>query len=216
MSRFELQRAHTLGTRAGRISYLIHEPPGFAEDQRPALMFLHGSDERGSNLRLLTRTGIPALIERGRNLPFVTISPQCPAGSSWDPWLPGLLELVDHLITEAAIQPERLYLTGCSMGGFGAWRLAASAPERFAALAPMCGGGDPAWASRLRALPTWAFHGAQDRIVPIDESRRMVEALTRVGAPIRFTVYEDLAHDCWTRAYDDPELYSWMLGQKRI
>jgi predicted peptidase len=155
------------------------------------------------------------LIERGRNLPFVTISPQCPANASWQHLMPALEELIDQLVPALAINPDRLYLTGISMGGYGAWQLAANAPRRFAALAPICGGGDVAWASLLACLPTWAFHGAQDPVVPVSESREMVRALERVGAPVKLTVYDDLAHDCWTRAYDDPELYSWMLGIKR-
>jgi predicted peptidase len=215
MTRFELQRARELETRAGKIRYLIHEPPGFADDLRPGLLFLHGVAERGDDLRALTNTGVPALIERGRNLPFVTISPQCPADKMWSQLVDGLIDLVEQVVPKAAIHPDRLYLTGVSMGGFGAWQLAAAIPECFAGLAPMCGGGDPSWAERLRSLPTWAFHGAKDRVVPVSESRRMIEALERVGAPVRLTVYEDLEHDCWTRAYDDPELYSWLLGLRR-
>ena len=215
MTHFSLQRAGQKDTRLGRISYLTHEPPGFAEDRRPGLLFLHGSAERGSDLRLLTRTAIPALLERGKNLPFVTIAPQCPAQSTWTQWVPALLDLLDQLVPELAINEDRLYVTGISMGGYGAWQLAATAPERFAALVPICGGGDVAWAPRLKALPTWAFHGARDPIVSVRESRDMVEALERVGAPVRLTVYDDLEHDCWTRAYDEPELYSWMLGLKR-
>ncbi len=215
MAHFSLQRAGQKDTRLGRLSYLTHEPPGFADDRRPGLLFLHGSAERGSDLKLLTRTAIPALLERGANLPFVTIAPQCPAQSTWTEWTPALLDLLEQLVPELAINADRLYLTGISMGGYGAWQLAATAPERFAALAPICGGGDVAWAPRLKALSTWAFHGAQDPIVSVNESRAMVEALESVGASVRLTVYEDLGHDCWTRAYEDPELYSWMLGIKR-
>lgn len=215
MAHFQLQRARHVNTGDGKLSYLIHEPPGFSNDGRPGLLFLHGSKERGQNLHQLTRTGIPALIERGRNLPFVTIAPQCPEGRTWGQLMEGLLDLLDQVIPEASVRPERLYLTGISMGGFGAFQLAATAPQRFAALAPICGGGDPTWAERFRDLPTWVFHGAQDTIVPPQESKRMVTALEQAGAPVRFTLYEDLAHDAWTRTYDNPELYSWMLGLRR-
>jgi predicted peptidase len=215
MAYFRLQRAGRADTRVGDLHYLTHEPPGFADDRRPGLLFLHGSAERGSDLHVLTNTAIPALIERGRNLPFVTISPQCPADMTWAQLTGALQDLLDELVPSLAINPERLYLTGISMGGFGAWQLASAAPERFAALVPLCGGGDVAWVERLKSLPTWAFHGARDPVVPVSESRSMVEALERVGAPVRLTVYEDLEHDCWTRAYDDPELYSWMLGIRR-
>lgn len=126
-----------------------------------------------------------------------------------------LQDLLDQVVRQAAIEPERLYLTGISMGGFGAFQLAAEAPQRFAALAPICGGGDLAWAQKLRDIPIWAFHGAKDDVVPASSSQRMVNALREVGANVRFTLYEDLGHDCWSRAYEDSELYSWMLGIKR-
>lgn len=215
MAHFKLQRARHVETSAGRLAYLIHEPPGFAHDLRPGLLYLHGSQERGSNLHALTQTGIPALIERGRNLPFVTIAPQCPEGRMWGQLTGGLLDLLDHVVPQASIHPERLYVTGISMGGFGTFQLAATAPQRFAAMAPICGGGDPTWAERLKELPSWVFHGTKDTRVPSDESKRMVSALQQVGAPVRFTLYEDLGHDCWTRTYDYLELYSWMLGQRR-
>lgn len=215
MAHFSLQRGRHVETRRGRLGYLIHEPPGFAEDRRPGLLFLHGSGERGSDLRLLTHTAIPALLEAGANLPFVTLAPQCPEGQSWSELTGALGDLLDQLVPSASINPDRLYLTGISMGGYGAWQLAAEQRERFAALAPICGGGEPAWAERLKGLPTWAFHGAKDPLVPASESQRMVDALEKVGAPVKFTLYDDLEHDCWTRAYQDPELYSWMLGIKR-
>jgi len=166
MAHFALQRARHVETRAGRMGYLIHEPPGFALDRRPGLLFLHGSAERGNDLRLLTNTAIPALLEGGRNLPFVTLSPQCPAGSSWSELMGALEDLLDQVVPAATIHPDHLYLTGISMGGYGAWQLAAEAPQRFAALAPICGGGQPAWAERLTSLPTWAFHGPRMQSYP--------------------------------------------------
>jgi predicted peptidase len=101
------------------------------------------------------------------------------------------------------------------MGGFGTWALAASQPQRFAALAPICGGGQPIWAKRLAHIPQWVFHGAKDDVVPIEHSERMVEALKRKGCDVRFTVYPEAEHDSWTAAYDTPELYEWLLAQKR-
>ncbi len=215
MAHLKLQRLRHVATSAGRLPYLVHEPPGFAHEPRPGLLYLHGSRERGSDPRKLTYTGIPELIERGRNLPFVTIAPQCPENLMWGALTDALLDLLDEVVPQYGIDPARLYITGISMGGFGAFQLAATAPQRFAALVPICGGGDTTWAERLKDLPTWIFHGAKDTRVPCDESKRMAVALEQLGAPVRFTLYEDLGHDCWKRAYDDLELYSWMLGQRR-
>jgi predicted peptidase len=101
------------------------------------------------------------------------------------------------------------------MGGYGSWKLAKLYPERFAAVAPICGGGDPGQADRLKDIPIWVFHGAKDPVVPLSESERMVEALKAVGGNVRFTVYPDAEHDSWTQTYDNPELYEWFLQQRR-
>jgi predicted peptidase len=108
-----------------------------------------------------------------------------------------------------------VYVTGMSMGGFGAFKLAARAPERFAALVSVCGGGEETWAPALASLPAWLFHGAQDDIVPVSSSQRMCAALEAEGAPVKLTVYDDLSHACWDRAYQTPELYDWLLSQRR-
>ena len=101
------------------------------------------------------------------------------------------------------------------MGGFGTWALAAAHPERFAAIAPICGGGDPKQAERLKDLPIWVFHGAKDPTVPLARSEEMVKALKEAGGEPKFTVYPDAGHDSWTETYDNPELYEWFLAHKR-
>ena len=108
-----------------------------------------------------------------------------------------------------------MYLTGLSMGGFGTWTLAAAYPRRFAAIAPICGGGSPKDAPKLKSLPIWVFHGAQDKTVPLARSEDMVKALKGAGAgEVKFTVYPDAGHDSWTATYDNPELYSWLLAHQ--
>jgi predicted peptidase len=215
MAAFELHRASTQKTSHGPLSYLCHEPPGWAVEPRPLVLFLHGSGERGDDLARVCSQGLPATIERGRNVPFVAVSPQCPEGTSWTPLLPALHELLDALVPALNIDTRRIYLTGISMGAYAAWMLAAQRPERFAALIPVCGGGDPDWAARLAGLPTWVFHGAEDQVVAPESSVMMVKALEQAGGTVRFTLYEGVGHDSWTRAYDEPELYDWMLGQRR-
>ena len=101
------------------------------------------------------------------------------------------------------------------MGGFGTWRLAAYTPQRFAAIAPICGGGESYWAGRFPHVPTWAFHGAKDTGVPLERSQAMVDALTEKGGKPRLTVYPDAGHDSWTETYNNPELYKWLLAQRR-
>jgi predicted peptidase len=122
---------------------------------------------------------------------------------------------VEELVEDLKLDPRRIYVSGLSMGGFGAWKLVASKPERFAALVPVCGGGDPNWAQRLRDVPTWAFHGAEDSVVSVRHTQSMVDALRAVGAPIRFTLYPDVGHESWAQTYENPELYEWLLGQRR-
>ncbi|MBN2840022.1 MAG: prolyl oligopeptidase family serine peptidase, partial [Coriobacteriia bacterium] len=113
------------------------------------------------------------------------------------------------------VDEDRVYVTGLSMGGFGTWALAAAYPDRFAAIAPICGGGDPEQACRHADVPTWAFHGEQDQVVPVERTEEMVEALQACNGDVRMTLYPDLGHDSWTVTYDNPELYEWMLKQRR-
>ena len=117
----------------------------------------------------------------------------------------------------------RIYLTGLSMGGFGTWSLALQHPDRFAAVAPICGGGNPLYLlsydakrkAALKGLPFWVFHGDKDTSVPLEESQRMVDALKKFGCDIRFTIYPGVSHDSWTRTYGNPELYEWFLKHQR-
>ncbi len=215
MTALKLHRVHHYRFSGGTLPYLLYEPPGWAEEPRPFVLFLHGAGERGSDAARVATHGIPREIEHGRNFPFVAVSPQCPHASAWVDLCDPLLAMMEELIEDLELDPRRIYLTGISMGGFGAWKLAAAKPSRFAALVPICGGGDPTWAPRLRDLPTWVFHGADDPIVSVRHSAIMVEALQELGAPVRFTVYPGVGHDSWTQTYEKAELYDWLLGQRR-
>jgi predicted peptidase len=123
--------------------------------------------------------------------------------------------LLDEVSARYAVDPDRIYLTGLSMGGFGTWAWAIAEPHRFAAIAPICGGGAPAAVCALRHLPVWAFHGARDTVVPLHRSEDMVRALEACGGNVRFTIYPEAKHDSWTPAYADPELYQWFLQHIR-
>jgi predicted peptidase len=198
-----------------RLNYLLALPDGYDEqpDKKwPLLLFLHGAGESGNDLSKVKMHGPPKLIEGGKAFPFLVVSPQSP-GMGWRP--EALNALLDDVIEHYRVDQDRVYLTGLSMGGFGTWALAASRPERFAAIAPICGGGNPRDVSALKDLPIWVFHGAKDNVVPLARSEDMVKALKEAGADVKFTVYPDAGHDSWTETYNNPELYEWFLSHTR-
>jgi predicted peptidase len=207
------------------LEYLLFLPKGYKEEKRkewPLMLFLHGAGERGSNIAKVTVHGPPKLVKEGKDFPFIIVSPQCPEGDAWSE--EALLGLLDQVIKKHRVDQNRVYLTGLSMGGYGTWNLGLRYPERFAAIAPICGGGDvipillpaPGKEARLKRLPIWAFHGAKDNLVPLSESERMVNALKQVGnQTVKLTVYPEAGHDSWTETYNNPGLYEWLL-QHRI
>jgi predicted peptidase len=215
------QQAYTCRPTAGGtlLPYLLALPKDYKQDdgQRwPLLLFLHGRGERGNDLNLIKEYGIPQQVEMWEDTPFIAVSPQCPTDSDWEALTDTLIAFLDELTANYAVDPQRIYLTGLSMGGRGSWRLAVFQPERFAAIAPVCGRIPdlPEFFDRLSWLkhtPIWVFHGAQDPVVPIENSERIVAALRAVDGNVRFTVYPEADHDSWTPTYANPELYSWFL-----
>jgi predicted peptidase len=205
-------------TKTFTYKYLKYLPEGYDGKKKfPLLLFLHGAGERGDNLDLVTVHGPPKLIKKGKKFPFVVISPQCPRDSWWDAH--ALVGLLDSVIAMHAIDKSRIYCTGLSMGGFGTWELGSFYPERFAALAPICGIGR--WPDSrgytpflMSKKPVWVFHGAKDSVVSLEESQRMVDALKRRGGKPKFTIYPEAGHDSWTKSYDNPKLYEWFLSHK--
>lgn len=166
----------------------------------------------------IKKHGIPKVVEKDPDLPFITVSPQCPENSWWaNDELDSLIALLDDVAGRYAVDATRIYLTGMSMGGYGAWHLALRQPDRFAAIAPVCGGicGPAGRVCALKTVPVWVFHGAQDPTVPIAESERLVAALQGCGGDVRFTAYPDSGHDSWTETYDNPDLYAWFLEHTR-
>jgi len=212
-------RLETDTTEAGDVRYLLYLPPAYAKARKPwpLVLFLHGLGESGHDLALVGKHGPPKLIGAGNDFPFICVSPQCPKGKWWSrpDRLAGLVALLDHVQTTYRVDTDRVYLTGLSMGGFGTWALAAREPKRFAALAPICGKGDPATAERFAQTPTWVFHGDADRVVPLQHSRDMVDALRKAGGTPKLTVYEGVGHDSWTRTYANPDFWKWILAQRR-
>ena len=210
-------------TRTNHLEYLLYLPKDYAADasrQWPLVLFLHGAGERGSDLQKVAVHGPPKLVQAGRDFPFILVSPQCPEGQTWDDSV--LISLLDELQAKYRVDPKRVYATGLSMGGYGTWALALRHPQRFAAVAPICGGGDrirallPAQREALKTLGVWAFHGAKDNVVVLGESERMVDALKKAGVTdIQLTVYPEAGHDSWTQAYNEPTFFDWLLKHSR-
>jgi predicted peptidase len=199
-----------------KLDYLLYLPEDYdAQDAWPLVVFLHGAGERGSDLERVKVHGPPKLIENGKPFPAIVVSPQCAAGRWWHAQLLELTTLIDEIEAKYKVDKDRIYLTGLSMGGFGTWALAAYTPDRFAALVPICGGGEALAARALTKVPIWVFHGAKDPVVPLARSEAMVEGLKRAKAEPKFTVYPDAGHDSWTATYDNPEVWEWIFAQKR-
>jgi predicted peptidase len=218
------QTAHTFSKRMTQrvaLDYLLHLPPAYSRRKRyPLILFLHGSGERGSDVNAIKKHGIPKVVEQQPDFPFITLAPQCPANSTWLYQRDALLMLLDQVMAKQPVDPKRVYLTGLSMGGYGAWFLGSEHPERFAAVVPICGGFDdmlgyPERVAGLRYTPVWAFHGAKDRDVPLSETTALVRALRKAGGKVKLTVYRDAGHDAWTRTYAGPRLYRWLLQQHK-
>lgn len=197
-----------------QLGYLLYLPKDYEKEKSwPLVLFLHGAGERGDDLELVKKHGPPKLIAAGKEFPFIVVSPQCPKDKWWEPI--ELVALLDEIGGKYKVDPDRIYVTGLSMGGFGSWRLAAYSPERLAAIAPICGGGETYWTREFAHLPVWAFHGAKDTGVPLDRSQAMVDALKKNGGEPKFTIYPEAGHDSWTATYDNPEFYEWLLAQSR-
>lgn len=218
------QTIHTFSRRIARrltLDYLLHLPPAYPQRKsHPLILFLHGSGERGSDVNVIRQHGIPKIVEQQPEFPFIALSPQCPCDSTWFMQRDALLMLLDFVMTKHAVDVKRVYLTGLSMGGYGAWYLGSEHPEHFAAVVPICGGYDdmlgyPERVAGLRHTPVWAFHGAKDRQVPLSETTTLVRALRKAGGNVKLTVYRDAGHDAWTRTYADPRLYRWLLQQHK-
>ena len=211
-------------TREVNLPYLLYLPKDYAttSDRVPLVLFLHGAGERGTEVSKVAVHGPPKLVAAGREFPFILVSPQCPEGRIWDEQ--ELIALLDDLQARYRVDPRRVYVTGLSMGGYGTWSLIGRYPDRFAAAAPICGGGErlrlllltPAQREALKSLPIRVYHGGKDNVVPLAESERMVEAFRRAGSTdIELKVYPEAGHDSWTATYDDPGFFPWLLAQRR-
>jgi predicted peptidase len=202
--------------------------------QYPLVLFLHGAGERGndnsSQLQYLP-TWLAGAAWR-QQFPCFVIAPQCRAEHRWSAFnwsdkkssplaaepttdLAAAIAALEKVSASEPVDPDRVYLTGLSMGGYGSWELAARMPERFAAVSPICGGGDEAQAKKLTSLPIWCFHGGADQVVPVARSRAMIAAIEAAGGKPKYTEFPGVGHDSWTPAYRDSGLLEWLFAQRR-
>jgi predicted peptidase len=222
------------GASGAKMPYRLLRPDPYEDGKTyPLVVLLHGAGERGDNneAQLIHGVGEFARPDRRKKYPCFLVAPQCPRGKAWSSILgtargPTLsrspsqygalvLELIAQLQKEFRVDPERIYLTGLSMGGYGTWDLLMRRPDLFAAAVPICGGGDETQASRIASIPIWVFHGALDRGVPVERSRAMVAALEKAGGTPRYTEYPDEGHESWVPAYRSPALFRWLFSQKK-
>ncbi len=190
---------------------------GKTNEKWPLLLFLHGAGECGPDLEKVKIHGPPKLVETNPgDFPFVVISPQAenfgPYVDRWNPKL--LVELVDHVAGKYAVDPDRLYVTGLSMGAYGTLRMLAHYPEKFAAALPICGGAWLHYGEPLARIPLWIIHGDADGAVPVEYSTQLVKAIRDKKGQPRLTILENVGHDSWTQTYANPEYYQWLLSHR--
>jgi poly(3-hydroxybutyrate) depolymerase len=196
------------------MQYLLYLPKEYdKQDAWPLMLFLHGGGERGDDVQKVKMHGPPKLVSEGKEFPFMVLSPLLKKDRFWEPI--ELSALLDEVIRTHKVDQDRIWVTGLSSGGFGTWQLAAYSPDRFAALVPICGGGETYWTKSIKHVPVWAFHGAKDPGIPVRRSQEMVDAINGHGGKAQLTVYPEAGHNSWTETYNNPAVYEWLLLQKR-
>lgn len=203
------------GDKEVEVRYWLFLPKGYEKKKDwPVMLFMHGAGERGDDLAKVKAWGPPKLVEKRKDFPFVVISPQCPRGTWWN--AEQMKALVEHVIKTQKIDKSRVYCTGLSMGGYGTWDLLGKYPKLFTAAVPICGGGKPAMAKKMVDIPIWAFHGDQDRAVPLERSVQMVEAIKAAGGEkAKLTIYKGVDHNSWSKTYANEKVYEWLLKHKK-
>ena len=197
--------------------YVRYLPKDYDESKKyPLVFFLHGAGERGDDLDVASRHGFMKHVrEEGREYPFIFVAPQCPAGKYWGCYTESLLAFLEYICESLPVDRERVYLTGLSMGGTGSFMLAMAAPERFAAVAPVCGSGIYWFGEALSNVPVMMYHGDLDETVPIEESVEMLRAIHKRGGRAELRICYGVKHNAWEIAYNGDELVNWFLSHKK-
>lgn len=197
--------------------YIQYLPPNFDPSRKyPLIFFLHGAGERGDDLERTAVHGYMKCVrEQGREYPFILIAPQCPQGKYWGCYTESLIAFLEEMIATLPVDESRVYLTGYSMGGTGTWMLAMACPEKFAAIAPVCGSGIYWFGEVLTDIPIYAYHGDCDAVVPVNESVNMVSVVNRLGGNAKLKICYGRGHNTWEDAYENDELLNWLLKIKK-
>ena len=199
--------------------YYIYFPENYYDSDTsfPMVLFLHGSGERGDDIRLVEEHGIPKMINNGHTFPFITVAPQCPKFQRWSEPLysKSLIFLVEEIIRNNRVDIGRIYATGLSMGGYGTLSIAKERPDLFSAIVPVCGGMDITNIENLKEIPIWLFHGDADEVVPVENSELIYDLLKPINPDIKITIYKGVDHNSWDRTYDNKKMYEWMLKQNK-
>jgi predicted peptidase len=230
-ARFE---ARTFDDGDYKLPYRLLRPKDYDPSKKyPLVIFLHGAGERGTDNEKQLVHGMNdfASDEVMSTYPAFVMAPQCPEGEYWGgidrlaknptppdqlaPALAATLKAAEQLRQEFPLDNQRIYITGLSMGGYGSFSALTHRPELFAAAIIICGGGEPASAAKFKHVPVWAFHGAEDKVVPAERSREMIAALKDAGANPKYTEYPGVAHNSWAQTYANPEIYAWLFAQKK-
>ena len=201
------------------LKYHIYFPNNYhdSDTKFPLVLFLHGAGERGDDLGLVEKHGIPKMINNGINFPFITVAPQCPKFQYWSEPVnvKTLLLLVEEIIKKNKVDIERIYATGLSMGGYGTLAIAKERPDLFSAIISVCGGLDTTDIERLKDIPIWLFHGAEDKVVPVENSELIYDLLKPINPEIKITIYKGINHNSWEMTYNNQNIYDWMLKYKK-
>ncbi len=204
----------TIDYNGAAVKYVVYVPKGYsAEKPHPAILFLHGSGEQGDDGQKQVAVGLgPAIKKAPEKWDYIVIFPQKPKGKGgFMEHEKLILDILEKTKKEYKVDEKRLYITGLSMGGMGTWTLTCKHPDLFAAAAPVCGGGDPTQAAKIKDLPIWNFHGDKDTAVPIKRSQDMIDAIKAAGGSPKFTIYPGVGHNSWDKAYGEETLNEWFL-----
>lgn len=199
-----------------QLRYIIRYPEDYEEGKKyPVLFLLHGAGGRGNDMEVLKENPFFLITNEKKSFPFISVAPLCSA-ETWFDLFVDLKQLVVDISNADFTDNKKMYAMGASMGGYGVWQLAMSMPEYFAAIVPICGGGMYWDAGRLKNVPVWAFHGALDDTVFVEESIKMVRAVNNCGGNARLTIYPESNHNAWSETYANDEVFNWLLAHENV
>ncbi|MCL6275498.1 prolyl oligopeptidase family serine peptidase [Muricauda sp. 2012CJ35-5] len=200
-----------------QLRYYLYYPEDYENTKKDfgLLLFLHGGGESGGELEELKENGPPKMLVEGKQFPFLVLAPQNPHKKKW--WnTTAVMQLLDSVVDSNRVDPKRIYLTGLSRGGSASWEMATQYPDKFAAMAVVCGMAPLPYAHWInKKMPIWVFHGANDKVISVEESDKMVAKLRKMNYKVDYTRYENVGHNAWERAYTTDSLYTWFAKQKR-